>query len=65
MTARRVHCTLHGPMVFDEAAGTYYCGQGGSCLAISQADLEPYWALTDDEIRLTPPERAGVTRRSA
>jgi hypothetical protein len=55
---RVVHCTLHGPMAWDAASRVYRCGLGGACMdSIPAAELEPYWALTDDEIRLTPPRR--------
>ncbi len=54
--ARPVSCTKHGPMAYDPKRDVYSCGC--LCLTIPARELAVYFALTDDEIRLTPPARS-------
>jgi hypothetical protein len=52
--ARAVTCTEHGPMAYDAEREVYAC----ACLAVPATELAMYFALTDDEIKLTPPARS-------
>lgn len=49
--ARPVECTDHGPMTFDERNQVYAC----DCLEIPHAEMTPYFEVSDDVIKLTPP----------
>ncbi len=59
LAPRAVRCTVHGPLAYDRATDTYACGLGGACMRFPASDLADVFALTEDEIKLTPPGASG------